>query len=99
MKLQKKPLIPYLIISLVLAFLTHRAYALYSIAPKPDMTNLFSQYTFVLEKYVEPPYFYPNFSPFAILAAMVGFFIGMMFYFLNLQYKCTIKTHKIFLVK
>lgn len=80
MKLQKKPLIPYLIISLVLAFLTHRAYALYSIAPKPDMTNLFSQYTFVLEKYVEPPYFYPNFSPFAILAAMVGFFIGMMFY-------------------
>lgn len=80
MKLQKKPLIPYLIISLVLAFLTHRAYALYSIAPKPDMTNLFSQYTFVLEKYVEPPYFYPNSSPFAILAAMVGFFIGMMFY-------------------
>lgn len=80
MKLQKKPLIPYLIISLVLAFLTHRAYALYSIAPEPDMTNLFSQYTFVLEKYVEPPYFYPNFSPFAILAAMVGFFIGMMFY-------------------
>lgn len=80
MKLQKKPLIPYLIISLVLAFLTHRAYALYSIAPKPDMTNLFSQYTFVLEKYVEPPYFYPNFSPFAILAALVGFFIGMMFY-------------------
>lgn len=80
MKLQKKPLIPYLIISLVLAFLTHRAYALYSIAPKPDMTNLFSQYTFVLEKYVEPPYFYPNFSPFAILAAAVGFFIGMMFY-------------------
>ena len=80
MKFQKKPLIPYLIISLVLAFLTHRAYALYSIAPKPDMTNLFSQYTFVLEKYVEPPYFYPNFSPFAILAAMVGFFIGMMFY-------------------
>lgn len=80
MKLQKKPLIPYLIISLALAFLTHRAYALYSIAPKPDMTNLFSQYTFVLEKYVEPPYFYPNFSPFAILAAMVGFFIGMMFY-------------------
>lgn len=80
MKLQKKPLIPYLIISLVLAFLTHRAYALYSIAPKPDMTNLFSQYTFVLEKYVEPPYFYPNFSLFAILAAMVGFFIGMMFY-------------------
>nr|AGO89432.1 VirD4 domain protein family [Streptococcus agalactiae 2584] len=80
MKLQKKPLIPYLIISLILAFLTHRAYALYSIAPKPDMTNLFSQYTFVLEKYVEPPYFYPNFSPFAILAAMVGFFIGMMFY-------------------
>lgn len=80
MKLQKKPLIPYLIISLVLAFLTHRAYALYSIAPEPDMTNLFSQYTFVLEKYVEPPYFYPNFSPFAILAAMVGFFIGMMFF-------------------
>ena len=80
MKLQKKPLIPYLIISLFLAFLTHRAYVLYSIAPKPDMTNLFSQYTFVLEKYVEPPYFYPNFSPFAILAAMVGFFIGMMFY-------------------
>ncbi len=80
MKLQKKPLIPYLIISLVLAFLTHRAYALYSIAPEPDMTNLFSQYTFVLEKYVKPPYFYPNFSPFAILAAMVGFFIGMMFY-------------------
>lgn len=80
MKLQKKPLIPYLIISLVLAFLTHRAYALYSIAPKPDMTNLFSQYTFVLEKYVEPPYFYPNFNPFAILTAMVGFFIGMMFY-------------------
>lgn len=80
MKLQKKPLIPYLIISLVLAFFTHRAYALYSIAPEPDMTNLFSQYTFVLEKYVEPPYFYPNFSPFAILAAMVGFFIGMMFF-------------------
>lgn len=80
MKLQKKPLIPYLIISLVLAFLTHRAYALYSIAPKPDMSNLFSQYTYVLEKYVEPPYFYPNFSPLAILAAMVGFFIGMMFY-------------------
>ena len=80
MKLQKKPLIPYLIISLVLAFLTHRAYALYSIAPEPDMTNLFSQYTFVLEKYVEPPYFYPNFNPFAILAAMVGFFIGMMFF-------------------
>lgn len=80
MKLQKKPLIPYLIISLVLAFLTHRAYALYSIAPEPDMTNLFSQYTFVLEKYVEPPYFYPNFSPFAILAVMVGFFIGMMFF-------------------
>lgn len=80
MKLQKKPLIPYLIISLFLAFLTHRAYALYSIAPEPDMTNLFSQYTFVLEKYVEPPYFYPNFSPFAILAAMVGFFIGMMFF-------------------
>ncbi|MFS5584732.1 VirD4-like conjugal transfer protein, CD1115 family [Streptococcus infantarius] len=80
MKLQKKPLIPYLIISLVLAFLTHRAYVLYSIAPKPDMSNLFSQYTYVLEKYVEPPYFYPNFSPFAILAAMVGFFIGMMFY-------------------
>lgn len=53
---------------------------LYSIAPKPDMSNLFSQYTYVLEKYVEPPYFYPNFSPFAILAAMVGFFIGMMFY-------------------
>ena len=52
MKLQKKPLIPYLIISLVLAFLTHRAYALYSIAPEPDMTNLFSQYTFGLEKYV-----------------------------------------------
>lgn len=80
MKLQKKPLIPYLIISLVLAFLTHRAYVLYSIAPKPDMSNLFSQYTYVLEKYVEPPYFYPNFSPFAILAAMVGFFIGMMFF-------------------
>ena len=80
MKLQKKPLIPYLIISLVFAFLTHRAYVLYSIAPKPDMSNLFSQYTYVLEKYVEPPYFYPNFSPFAILAAMVGFFIGMMFY-------------------
>lgn len=80
MKLQKKPLIPYLIISLLLAFLTHRAYVLYSIAPKPDMSNLFSQYTYVLEKYVEPPYFYPDFSPFAILAAMVGFFIGMMFY-------------------
>ena len=80
MKLQKKPLIPYLIISLVFAFLTHRAYVLYSIAPKPDMNNLCSQYTYVLEKYVEPPYFYPNFSPFAILAAMVGFFIGMMFY-------------------
>lgn len=80
MKLQKKPLIPYLIISLILAFLTHRAYALYSIAPKPDMTNLFSQYTYILEKYVEPPCFYPNFSPFAILAALAGFFIGMMFY-------------------
>ena len=80
MKLQKKPLIPYLIISLFLAFLTHRAYVLYSIAPKPDMSNLFSQYTYVLEKYVEQPYFYPNFSPIAILAAMVGFFIGMMFY-------------------
>lgn len=80
MKLQKKPLIPYLIISLVFAFLTHRAYVLYSIAPKPDMSNLFSQYTYVLEKYVEPPYFYPKFSPLAILAALVGFFIGMMFY-------------------
>ncbi|MCW8634196.1 type IV secretory system conjugative DNA transfer family protein, partial [Streptococcus macedonicus] len=80
MKLQKKPLIPYLIISLLLALLTHRAYVLYSIAPKPDMSNLFSQYNYVLEKYVEPPYFYPDFSPFAILTAMVGFFIGMMFY-------------------
>lgn len=80
MKLQKKPLIPYLIISLFLAFLTHRAYVLYSLAPEPDMADLFGQYTYVLEHYLDRPIFYFNTSPLAILAALVGFFIGMMFY-------------------
>ena len=80
MKLQKTPLIPYLIISLFLAFLTHRAYVLYSLAPEPDMADLFGQYTYVLEHYLDRPIFYFNTSPLAILAALVGFFIGMMFY-------------------
>lgn len=80
MKLQKKPLIPYLIISLFLAFLTHRAYVLYRLAPEPDMADLFGQYTYVLEHYLDRPIFYFNTSPLAILVALVGFFIGMMFY-------------------
>ncbi|MBE3600755.1 VirD4-like conjugal transfer protein, CD1115 family [Streptococcus agalactiae] len=80
MTMKRKPLLPYLLLSTFLAFLTHRAYVLYSMAPPADMTNLFKPYTYVLEKITLPPYFYWNISPLAILSALVGFFIGLLFY-------------------
>ena len=80
MSYQKRPFLPYFLLSLLLAFLTHRAYVLYTLAPKADLTNLFSPLSFVLTNYVEAPYFYVDVTPLAILAALVGFFIGMIFY-------------------
>lgn len=80
MTYQKKPFIPYLLLSFILAFCTYRAYVLYSLAPDPDMSDLFGQYTYVLEHYFERPIFYLDTSPLALLAALVGFFIGMLFY-------------------
>ena len=80
MTMKRKPLLPYLLLSTFLAFLTHRAYVLYSMAPPADMTNFFKPYTYVLEKITIPPYFYWNISPLAILSALVGFFIGMLLY-------------------
>src|SRR5699024_12822545 len=63
-----------------LAFVTNRDYVLYTLAPKACLTNLFRPLSFVLTKYVEAPYFYVDVTPLAILAALVGFFIGMIFY-------------------
>ncbi|WP_273449410.1 VirD4-like conjugal transfer protein, CD1115 family [Streptococcus ferus] len=80
MKIQKKPFLPYLLLSLILAWATYRCYILYSIAPEPDMTQLFSQYTYVLENFFNPPYFYWTSSPLALLSALVGFLIGLLFY-------------------
>ena len=80
MQVQKKPFFPYLLLSLVLAFATHRCYVLYSVAPEPDMTNLFSQYTYVFKNFFVSPYLYFDISPLALLSALVGFFIGMLFY-------------------
>ncbi|VTT23968.1 Uncharacterised protein [Streptococcus dysgalactiae subsp. equisimilis] len=80
MELKRKRLLPYLLLSLLLAYLTHRAYVLYCMAPQADMTNLFAPYTYVFEKITEPPYFYWNTSPLAILSALVGFFVGLLFY-------------------
>lgn len=57
MTYQKKPFLPYLLLSFILAFCTHRAYALYSLAPEPNMTDLFGQYTYVLEHYFDRPIF------------------------------------------
>lgn len=80
MKVQKKPFFPYLVLSLILALVTYRCYTLYSIAPEPDMTQLFSQYTYVLENFFNPPYFYWTSGPLALLSALVGFLIGLLFY-------------------
>lgn len=80
MELKRKRLLPYLLLSLLLAYLTHRAYVLYCMAPQADMTNLFAPYTYVFEKITEPPYFYWNTSPLALLSALVGFFVGLLFY-------------------
>lgn len=80
MKLKRKPFLPYLLLSVFLAFLVHRTYVLYSLAPQPDMTNLFKPYTYILEEYLNAPYFYWNTSPLAILSALVGFLIGMLLY-------------------
>ncbi|OCM14645.1 VirD4-like conjugal transfer protein, CD1115 family [Streptococcus agalactiae] len=80
MQVQKKPFFPYLLLSLVLAFATHRCYVLYSVAPEPDMTNLFSQYTYVFKNFFVSPYLYFDISPLDLLSALVGFFIGMLFY-------------------
>lgn len=80
MKVQKKPFFPYLVLSLILAWVTYRCYSLYSTAPEPDMTQLFSQYTYVLENFFNPPYFYWTSSPLALLSALVGFLIGLLFY-------------------
>lgn len=80
MKPKRKPFLPYLLLSLFLAFLTHRAYVLYSLAPQADMTNLFKPYTYVLEEYLNAPYFYWNISPLALFSALVGFLIGLLFY-------------------
>ncbi|AXJ12838.1 hypothetical protein Sp14A_09170 [Streptococcus pluranimalium] len=74
MKVKRKPLIPYLLLGTLLAYIMHRAYVLYSMAPEPDITNLFKPYAYVLEKITERPYFYWNTSPLALLAALVGFF-------------------------
>lgn len=80
MTVKRKSLIPYLLLGTLLAYIMHRAYVLYSMAPEPDITNLFKPYTYVLEKITERPYFYWNTSPLALLAALVGFFIGLLFY-------------------
>lgn len=80
MELKRKRLLPYLLLSLLLAYLTHRAYILYCMAPQTDMINLFAPYTYVFEKITEPPYFYWNTSPLALLSALVGFFVGLLFY-------------------
>ncbi|MHA2621985.1 VirD4-like conjugal transfer protein, CD1115 family [Streptococcus agalactiae] len=80
MTFRRKPLLPYLLFSLLLAFCTHRAYVLYSLAPQADMTNLFKPFTYVLEEYLNAPYFYWNTSPLALLAALVGFLVGLLLY-------------------
>ncbi|MFU2181423.1 VirD4-like conjugal transfer protein, CD1115 family [Streptococcus pluranimalium] len=80
MKLQKKPFLPYAILGILLAFVGHRAYSLYRLAPTPDITNLFGQYDYILQHFFAPPYFYWNTSPLAILSALVGFFIGLLLY-------------------
>lgn len=80
MKLQKKPFLPYAILGILLAFVGHRAYSLYRLAPTPDITNLFGQYDYILQHFFAPPYFYWNSSPLAILSALVGFFIGLLLY-------------------
>ncbi|MGT2637029.1 VirD4-like conjugal transfer protein, CD1115 family [Streptococcus ratti] len=80
MKVQKKPFFPYLVLSLILALVTYRCYTLYSIAPEPDMTQLFSQYTYVLENFFNPPYFYWTSGPLAFLSVLVGFSFGMLIY-------------------
>ncbi|HEN9895003.1 TPA: VirD4-like conjugal transfer protein, CD1115 family [Streptococcus agalactiae] len=80
MKLKRKPFLPYLLLCLLLAFLTHRAYVLYSLAPQAEMTDLFEPYTYVLEEYLNAPYIYWNTSPLALFSALVGFLIGLLFY-------------------
>ena len=80
MNLKRKPFLPYLLLSFLLAFLIHRAFALYSLAPQADMTDLFKPYTYILEEYLSAPYFYWNTSPLALFSALVGFLIGLLFY-------------------
>ncbi|SDB22144.1 type IV secretion system protein VirD4 [Streptococcus henryi] len=80
MQVKQRPFLPYLLLSLCFAYISHRCFSLYQLAPEPDMTNLFSQYSYILEHFFDPPILYWNISPLALLSALVGFLIGLLFY-------------------
>lgn len=80
MTIKRKPFLPYFLLGVLLAFCCHRAYALYALAPAPSMTEPFSPYVYVLDHYIEAPYFYSDHSSLALLFALIGFLIGMFAY-------------------
>ncbi|MGC4439404.1 conjugal transfer protein TraG, partial [Streptococcus suis] len=80
MTIKRKPFLPYFLLGVLLAFCCHRAYVLYALAPAPSMTEPFSPYVYVLDHYIEAPYFYSDHSPLALLFALIGFLIGMLAY-------------------
>lgn len=79
MEYKKKKCLPYLLIGIVLALILNRGYALYSVAPIVK-GQLFSQYLYVADKFIDPPYFLFSLKPIGILMILVGLFASLLAY-------------------
>lgn len=79
MEYKKKKFLPYLLIGIVLALILNRGYALYSVAPIVK-GQLFSQYLYVADKFIDPPYFLFSFKPIGLLMILVGLFVSLLAY-------------------
>lgn len=79
MEYKKKKFLPYLLVGIVLALILNRGYALYSVAPIVK-GQLFSQYLYVADKFIDPPYFLFSFKPIGLLMFIVGLFASLLVY-------------------
>lgn len=79
MEYKKKKFLPYLLMGILLALLLNRGYALYQMAPIVK-GELFSQYLYVVDKFIDPPYFLFSFKPIGLLMFLVGMFASLLAY-------------------
>lgn len=79
MEYKKKKFLPYLLMGILLALLLNRGYALYQMAPIVK-GELFSQYLYVADKFIDPPYFLFSFKPIGLLMFLVGMFASLLAY-------------------